>query len=102
MTSSAADYFPQSKCILVVSSWAPLSDSCRAVFDEVKSSMESESLKFIVKDFDKDYDKDLRNKYNIKGAPLWRFCSSDKIEHEQYGGQLSVLQLKAFVRTYLM
>ena len=102
MNQPATDYFPQSKCILVISDWAPLSQSCRDVFEEVKNNMESESLKFIVKDYDKDYDQDLRDKYNIKGVPLWRFCSEDKVEHEQYGGYLSVLQLKAFVRTYLM
>ena len=102
MSKSTPEYLPHSKCILVIANWAPLSQACLDTFNTVKEQMESETLEFVVKDYDKDYDKSLLRKYNIKGAPLWRFCSIDKIEHEQYGGQLSVVQLKAFVRTYLM
>lgn len=95
------DYFPQSSCLLVIAKWAPASHECLKVFNRVKQELETENIQFQVRDFDEDYTEQCLEKYDIKAAPLWRFCSGDKIEYQQYGGNLSVVQLKELIKSYL-
>lgn len=100
--TTRADVYVPGECLLVTASWAPSSQSCLEVFRNVATQFDNHKIKFIERDYDNDFSLSQLEALQIKAAPLWRFSRADKVEFEQYGGQLTIAQLKALIHSYLL
>ena len=89
-------------CLLVTAKWAELSDPCLEVFQATELAFNCQKVLFVHHDYDQDYDSQSRELLSIKAAPLWRLTLNEKVTFEQYGGLLTVAQLKAFIHSYLL